>query len=68
MLENFNLPGETTMAKVAPYHTDTPEYPPKHREVYHDHDDCHDGKAIKPQHRKAGTGNKPRCKVCINLG
>jgi hypothetical protein len=56
------------MAKVAPYHTDTPEYPPQHREVYHDHDDCHDGKAIKPQHRKAGTGNKPRCKVCINLG
>lgn len=53
------------MAKVAAYHTTSPEYP---REVYHDHDNCHDGKAIKPQHRVSGTGGKPRCKVCISLG
>ena len=26
------------MAKVAPYNTDSPEYPPQHRSVYHDHD------------------------------
>ena len=25
------------MAKVAPYHTNSPEYPPTHRNVYHDH-------------------------------
>jgi len=56
------------MGKVQPFHTDTPEYPPKHREVYHDRDDCHDGKQIKPQHRKPGTGNKPRCKECQRLG
>ena len=56
------------MAKVAPYHTNSPEYEPRHREVHHDHDNCHDGRAIKPQHRVAGTGNKPRCKVCISLG
>jgi hypothetical protein len=31
-------------------------------------DDCHDGKAIKPAHRKSGDGGKPRCKVCIKLG
>jgi hypothetical protein len=42
------------MAKIKPYHTDSPEYPPKHREVHHDHDDCHDGKAIKSSHRKDG--------------
>jgi hypothetical protein len=53
------------MAKVPAYHTDSPEYPPKHREVYHDHDDCHDGKAIKSWHRKSGTGGKKRCEVCI---
>jgi hypothetical protein len=56
------------MAKVAAYHTTSTEYPPSHREVYHDHDNCHDGKAIKAQHRVSGTGGKPRCKVCINLG
>ncbi len=37
--------------KVAPYHTNSTEYPPEHRNVYHDHDDCPDGKRIKPQHR-----------------
>lgn len=56
------------MSKVAPYHTNSPEYPPSHREVYQDHDDCHDGKAIMVWHRMSGTGGKPRCKVCINLG
>lgn len=39
------------MAKVSPYHTNSPEYPPQHREVHHDHDDCPDGRRIKPQHR-----------------
>jgi hypothetical protein len=53
------------MAKVADYHTDSPEYPPKHREVYHDKDTCPDGKRIKPEHRKAGRGtNKKHCLEC----
>ena len=56
------------MAKVAAYHTNSPEYPPEHREVYHDHDDCFEGKKIKPEHREPGTGGKQRCKVCIRLG
>jgi Mn-dependent DtxR family transcriptional regulator len=56
------------MAKVSPYHTDSPEYPPKHRNVYHDHDDCPDGKKIESKHRKSGTGNKLRCDECIKLG
>lgn len=57
------------MAKVAPYHTDSPEYPPKHRNVYHDHDDCPDGRQIKPWHKKAGMGiSRHRCDECIKLG
>lgn len=56
------------MAKVAPYHTTSPEYPPSHRNVYHDHDDCKYGQHIKPQDRLVGTGNRPRCDECIKLG
>jgi hypothetical protein len=56
------------MAKVLPYHTDSPEEPPEHRNVYHDHDDCPDGKRILPKNRQNGTGARPRCKACINLG
>jgi hypothetical protein len=56
------------MAKIRAYHTNTLEYPPEHRNVHHDHDDCHDGKNIKPEHKLQGDGGKPRCKVCIGLG
>jgi hypothetical protein len=56
------------MAKVSPYHTDSPEYPPSHRNVYHDHDDCPAGKHIKTWHRKAGDAGRPRCDDCIKLG
>jgi len=55
------------MAKVAPFHTNSEEYPPKHREVYHDRDNCFEGKKIKPEHRESGTGGKLRCKVCNEL-
>jgi len=56
------------MAKVAPYHTNSEEYPPKHREVYHDHDDCFEGKKIQQKHRLSGTGGKKRCEECVRLG
>jgi hypothetical protein len=56
------------MAKVDPYHTDSPEYAPKHREVHHDHNDCKDGKQIEEKHRKMGDGGKPLCKECEKLG
>jgi hypothetical protein len=56
------------MSKVSAYHTNSSEYPPTHREVYHDHDDCKYGKEIKPQHKMNGTGGKPRCKECQKLG
>ena len=55
------------MAIVPAFHTDSEEYLPKHREVYHDHDDCADGKRILLKHRKQGTGGKPRCEECIKL-
>lgn len=50
------------------YHTDSPEYPPEHREVYHTHENCPDGKRIKREHRKDGTGGKLPCKECKKLG
>jgi hypothetical protein len=57
------------MAKGAPYHTtNSNEYPLEYRNVHHDHDNCPDGKRIKPKHRVSGTGNTPRCKECIKLG
>jgi hypothetical protein len=56
------------MAKVKPYHTSSIEEPPKHRNVYHDHDDCVYGKRIKPEHIETGNGGKPRCDECIKLG
>jgi hypothetical protein len=65
---SYRKKGETPMAKVPPYHTNSVEYPPEHRNVYHDHDDCPDGKRILPRHRESGTGGKPRCKECIRLG
>ncbi|GEC56700.1 hypothetical protein ABIF38_008827 [Bradyrhizobium japonicum] len=56
------------MSRVAAYHTDSLEYPPSHRNVYHDHDNCPAGKQIKQWHRKAGQGNRPRCDDCKKLG
>jgi hypothetical protein len=55
------------MAKVAPYYTNSPEYPPQHRQVHHDHDNCPDGRKIQPKHRRAGMGGKPPCKECQKL-
>lgn len=59
---------EIEMAKVAPYHTNSLEYPPEHRNVYHDHDDCPDGRRIQAKHRESGNGGKTRCKECVKLG
>lgn len=55
------------MAKVSPYHTDSPEYPPSHRNVHHNNDACPDGKHIKPWHRKPGTAGRPLCDECAKL-
>ena len=55
---------EIPMAAVYPYHTNSEEYPPKHREVYHDKDTCPDGKRIQAKHRESGTGGKKHCLEC----
>jgi hypothetical protein len=52
------------MSKVPPFHTNSPEYPPRHREVYHDKDSCPDGKRIEKKHRESGTGNRKHCLEC----
>jgi hypothetical protein len=54
------------MAKVDPYHTNSPEY--SHRDVYHNYDNCPDGKRIKPEHKEDGTAGRPRCDECKKLG
>jgi formylmethanofuran dehydrogenase subunit E len=56
------------MAKVDPFHTDSPEYPPSHRDVFHDQSECSYGKEIKLEHRRAGEGGRPLCKECERLG
>lgn len=58
----------TTMAKVAPYHTITPERPYGERDVYHDHNNCPTGQQIEPQNRRQGTAGRPRCVDCTRLG
>jgi hypothetical protein len=56
------------MAKVRPYHTKSEEDGPEHRNVYHDHDNCPDGRRIKAKNKESGTDGRPRCKECIKLG
>jgi hypothetical protein len=56
------------VTKVMPYHTISMQYPPEHRNVHHDHDDCKNGKQIKLSDRMSGTGGKPRCEECTRLG
>jgi hypothetical protein len=53
--------------RVDPFHTDSPEYPPKHREIYHDNDTCPDGKKIQAKHKKDGTGGKKPCLECAKV-
>ncbi|MEO8078148.1 MAG: hypothetical protein ABI818_17600 [Acidobacteriota bacterium] len=52
------------MAKVASFHTNSLEYLPKHREVYHDKNTCPDGKKIRTKHRAVGYGDKKHCSAC----
>jgi len=55
------------MARVAAYHTITPEQEYGQRNVYHDRDDCPDGRRILPANRRAGTAGRPRCDACKDL-
>ena len=55
------------MAKTDPYHTNSKEYPPSHREVYHDQTNCQYGKEIKKDDREGGKDGRPRCSKCEEL-
>jgi len=55
------------MAKILAFHTNSQEYPPSHRNVYHDESECGYGKEIKPEHRVSGEGGRPRCDRCRDL-
>jgi hypothetical protein len=53
--------------KVNPFHTTVVEYSAEHRNVYHDNNQCDDGKRIKPEHRESGTGGRLKCERCKEL-
>jgi hypothetical protein len=56
------------MATDPEYHTILPEYGPREVDVYHNHNDCSEGKKIKQEHRTAGKGTGRRlCDVCAGL-
>ena len=56
------------MSQIDPFHTNSEEYLPSHRNVYHDQSECSYGKEIRPEHRVEGTGGRPRCDECQRLG
>jgi hypothetical protein len=59
---------EINMATDPEYHTILPEYGPREVDVYHNHNDCSEGKKIKQEHRTAGKGTGRRlCDVCAGL-
>jgi hypothetical protein len=45
---------------ASPYYTVEPETHP----VYHDKDNCPDGKRIKLENKRYGKGGRPLCKEC----
>ena len=55
------------MPTVDPYNTNSYEYPPEHRNVYHDKNTCPDGKRIKPEHLVHGMSGKSHCKECTKV-
>jgi hypothetical protein len=56
------------MSKVPPFHTDHPEYPPSHRNVYHDNGRCGYGaEIVRNGHAVPGDDGRPRCDECEHL-
>jgi hypothetical protein len=48
------------MSTTWPYYTVEPEEHP----VYHDKENCPDGKRIKPENKRYGTDGRDHCKEC----
>lgn len=56
------------MAQVAEFHTDSDEYRPEDKLVYHDNDECGYGNRIKRDgNAVAGTAGRRRCERCDEL-
>ena len=51
------------MAACPPFHTSESESP----NVYHDDDECYEGRKILPENRVEGDGGRPRCEICDDL-
>jgi hypothetical protein len=52
------------MAKTSAWHSKLPNDP----FVYHNDTDCNTGNNIEEENRVEGTGNRPLCKECADLG
>lgn len=63
-----DAPDGEIIVKVSPYHTTSDEESAHNREVYHDHGNCEHGKQIKSWNKVPGTGERPQCETCIQLG
>ena len=46
------------------YHTNSDEYGPKNREVYHNNNNCSEGKKINEEYREPGDVGRPLCEKC----
>ena len=56
------------MAKIPPFHTDTDDYRPEDKLVYHDDTECDYGKRIMEDgNAKPGTAGRRRCERCDSL-
>jgi hypothetical protein len=57
-------PKEAEVTKIPAFHTSEEETPA----VYHDNDECSEGKKIKQEHKVSGSGTDRRlCEVCAGL-
>jgi hypothetical protein len=50
------------MAKIAAFHSVLES----DRKVYHDSNLCTEGNNIEAKNRRAGTGGRPRCAMCVD--
>jgi hypothetical protein len=54
--------------KISAFHTNSDEYRPEDRKVFHDQSECGYGKEIKRnKHDVAGTDGRDRCDRCEDL-
>jgi hypothetical protein len=51
------------MPKIAPFYSIDLGY----LRVYHDNSECAEGQRVRPEDRRPGTGDRPRCDECLQL-